>query len=463
MVKSPGLGRLDVLTTLDLLVPRPSWGHEEAEGFALGLALRRLRNLKRLGFHADGVIQNSTATYAGFGLKRKPPFGTNDRDEESEEEEELDMTVDERGATFYPARIQNGITKLITGSTGVSVGGYSSALHDGGYGPETWWAGVLNALTYSAKDLVDSEQVYPITDQSIEEFRIAVSGPTGNVPITDFDAFFWLVLPYFHKMPALHTLIFDMVFPIPTDAAYMPSLLEGKSPIKVLYDRQRHYVEKLADPFIPSDPLVPERRGFPRQQQQQKRQQQQQQQRHRHRHGHQHKHQQRSDTKGIKFILPSHGGMVENHKQPQRANTLDPHMQPSLPPLGFTYEMTTSSSAAISLKDTTSAKSIRYVFFGEYSGLPSLPAFDSPHPRTPTSDAIAEELESDRPRIRVPSVPGLGRLAGKKDTAYSAMAIESQRVAPAMWWTVKRIGDSVAEKGKGGNVVVTQGWEEVCE
>lgn len=253
MVKSPAPAKLDAITALDLLIPRPSWGHEESEGFELGLILKRLAGLQRLGLHADGMLKSSRRQ-VGFGLNRRPLLGAISQSVNSDEDE-VDILVKGMGTVIYPTTTTNRNSQGRSGrsmarSDELSTSEWNSPQQSATYGVETWWVGVLNGLTSSTENPADPKETVSTASQSIEELRVAVSEHGGS----DFGAFFALLLPYFHKMANLRVLIFDMEFQIPAEMKYLTRSQGMHSAIKGLLDRQRNYVEKLVKPYTPPTP-----------------------------------------------------------------------------------------------------------------------------------------------------------------------------------------------------------------
>jgi hypothetical protein len=279
------IGGFDFLTSLDLLIPRPSWGHEEAEGYALGMILRRITGLQKLCLHADGGgAAAGSSGHNDFGLMRKPPYGNpivgdGESSAESSDIGELDMVVSENGAVTYPShghghphppnhanthvhgpahgRTSIAPTSSMTSPAGgvghVTITGGAQEHRHRGYGPETWWAGVLCALSgWNDRDKSTSVLVKSSNDESqgedgngaeddeegsdedskgssnyttspvppIRALRISVSIP-GHVQPQDFDAFYHLILPHLQAFERLEILVFDMAFAvIPTEGTF---------------------------------------------------------------------------------------------------------------------------------------------------------------------------------------------------------------------------------------------------
>lgn len=291
------------LTCMDLLIPRPSWGHEEAEGYALGMILRRLSGLRRLRLHADGGgAAAGSSGHNDFGLMRKPPYGHiaagDDSDSESSDIGELDMVVSEHGAVTYPSHghgyphVQNhigtthGRTSIASTSSPRSSGastagnilitGGAQEHRHRGYGAETWWAGVLCALSGSDErsksgqdendggdeqrdeEVEENEEKAPAESTCppvplIRELRISVSIP-GHVQPQDFDAFYHLILPHLQAFEKLEILIFDMAFAvIPSEGTFGPYTSVAGPPYNSVDARLGH-AERYTGPGRHSSP-----------------------------------------------------------------------------------------------------------------------------------------------------------------------------------------------------------------
>ncbi|PVF96846.1 hypothetical protein CPB86DRAFT_798528 [Serendipita vermifera] len=486
---------LDKLTTLDVLVPRPSWGQEESEGREFGLILRRLSGLKRLGLHADGGIQNNSSNYVEFGLIRKPPFGSAVKVEEGDsEEEEADMTVEADGTVIISSHHSHSSKKLSTstsngGNVSISFKGSDNAeRYDGGYGPETWWAGVLDALTWSPSDVIDVERPqfsFHLAPQSIEELRISVSVPGGTVQISDFDAFYNLVVGYLQRMSPLKTLVFDMAFALQQSDSYTSITRDGVTAMKALYEMQRHYVHRLIDPLVPSRPFEPvikpeinhNRSPY------------------------------RPGPRPASYTSKSHPTATRDHAY-NRPNSVGPFISnPSTPLQPFAsaaQQVIVDSPGQEATEGTTRtphslpfANLLEHVFFGEFHGLPPLPPSDwdsddsmsrllpeaggpDHHDRNAFRTMIAESaLEANlketvvggkdkRNGIRKGAGKGLNQKEGARP-ALGEIDMRNQRIIPGMWWTVagpvEAAANHIASGGSGRPTVldgvIIQGWEEV--
>lgn len=156
-------------------------------------------------------------------------------------------------------------------------------------------------------------------------------------------------------------------------------------------------------------------------------------------------------------------------------NHLDPRVHPS--------------DAILTIHQEPS-KSVKYVFFGDYRGLPYLPPPNSPEgpvilspnpspvvlsTATTTTPAPLESVKENttpEPKSKSPFGNGIKERPGKgtkgidKDASHGAIGsvnMEHQRVTPGMWWSVKRMGgfNDSALFTDNGDVVVVQGWEEL--
>jgi len=199
--------------------------------------------------------------------------------------------------------------------------------------------------------------------------------------------------------------------------------------IKGLFDRQRHYVERLVDPSVPSNPILPD------------------------------------------------------HPLPSVHRSLSLPTAIPIPPviISANHELPIhpdGSSSAILIDKLPFSKTIRHVYFGEYHGLPNLPPTDS-HGRpflTPdpsqvilsTTSSLELLKDGAESKSKSPLGNGLGKeksvKGSDKDSTHGGMAsmnMENQRVIPGMWWTIKgTAGVDVTPPSEGSGVIVVQGWEE---
>jgi hypothetical protein len=487
-------GELDFLTSLDILIPRPSWGHEEAEGFALGLVLRRLTGLRRLSVHADGVIQHNSGNYGEFGLMRKPPFSTTDTgDDDSDDPENADMVVAEDGTVIYSPAVSG--TRAAPSQSGqISLVPSTVTTTHGGYGPETWWAGLFNALTIPHFDAAGNK-IESLHEQSIKELRISVSIPGGYVQLTDFDAYFAMVAPYLQRMTILEILIFDMVVDIQSESnSYINWSRNGPRAIKDHFERQRGYVSRLVDPHATVIPFVvsSDKPDLSHHQ---------------------------SEPYRVSLASKAGASKVPSHGLPTRAGTADslftrPSPSASTPvnvmegngPDGDPFAGNMTGSAP--LNETPLAKNLQHVYFGEYHGIPSLPPPDwagSSNQRMggpkqgssiPSKDPgksftpypgcanRPKEPENKKKTTGIGVAPGFVSVkgipvrvnGGEKEvlTADDGVNVENPRSVPGMWWTIRPeswcMGEEDLAQLDGASVipmkavdrrVVVQGWEEV--
>ena len=475
-------GELDFLTSLDILIPRPSWGHEEAEGFTLGRIIRRLTRLKRLSVHADGVIQHNSGNYGEFGLMRKPPFSTTDTgDDDSDDAADADMIVAEDGTVAYPST--SGLRTTSSQSGQISIIASNATNTYGGYGPETWWAGLFNALTIGQTHPDSNGGLEPLNEQSIQELRISVSIPGGYVQLADFDAFFSMVVSYLQRMSTLEVLIFDMLVDLQSESnSYYNWSRNGPRAMRDHFERQRAYVTRLIDPDALVIPLVspPDKPEMTH-------------------------HQSEPYNKSGITTVPVNGLV-----KPARAGTADSAFSRvgSFPvPVSPAHGLGQNESSGDTLTGTPYrhiiplARTLRHVYFGEYHGIPSLPPPDlvggsdqermggSTQGAYPPSGDLGKysspsarraNLLKEHERKKISQGFGKGALIKASDREATAAVddgvnVDNQRSVPGMWWTVSPEGPLLSDEDVSqldgassfptglptGVPMVSQGWEEV--
>ncbi|KAG8830665.1 hypothetical protein FRC17_004499 [Serendipita sp. 399] len=450
----------DTLTALDLSIPRPTWGHEESEGHALGLKLRRLTSLKRLSLHADGGMQNNSSN-AEFGLMRKPPFPSSGV--EIETDVEADMSIHADGTVLYPAKNSFQSTHYSSPPTTSRVGNnprggggvgssYTAGHSDGGYGPETWWTGVFYALSLQGEDDNPANRLPP---QSIEELRISVSVPGGHVELAHFDAFYATVVSYFRRMTTLQDLIFDMSFSTPQEESFLSRARNDSSMISH-FERQKYYVEWLTDSTITQIPLI--------------------------------------------TFKPE---LVPRHSEPRNfLSTMTPIVHVTNHPITYDHSdqididleekdgaLARSTARIPHRKDSEEGKvstpSLRHVYFGEYHGLPMMPPSDweynhssipsqkplppAGEPGKPSGASPLVEIDyagakGKRPKgidgaeVRIDGAVVVHSGRGVGGSARGNVSDGRTRTLPGMWWTI-----GSPEKDAVKKRVIVQGWKEAYE
>lgn len=438
---------LATLTTLNLLVPRPAWSQEELEGMTLGFVLRRLANLRHLGLHADGSIQQNS-TNAEFGLMSRPPYNGAGIEGDSSDDE-ADMAIMADGTVTYQTRKgslggHQPSTPNVTATTNVNpiptsrrieVGSSGSISSEAGYGAERWWAGIFHALSVPEGYVEEQLGMKAEFAQSIHTLRISVAVPGGNVEVAHFDAFFEMVVPYFQNMVSLQTLVFDMSFAAPQQSDSL-MIWKGEGSKRVSpYDRQRYYVERVLDRSASSLPFVGSGVGKP---------------------------------------------MLTNYlSEPTTSRT---SMGAGRENKRFTLDDSTSESARKEFGDMGSAipihvegtggssdevfaPSLRHVYFGEYYGLPPFAPSDwetslrdgsstVPPPGTIVDGAHSLGEKKSNPSF-IKGVTDKATSNSSNSTANGRVNRDISRSLPGMWWTIAPV-EAVAP----GMSRVTQGWKE---
>ncbi|KAG8821111.1 hypothetical protein FRB91_010148 [Serendipita sp. 411] len=462
----------DTLTALDLSIPRPTWGHEESEGHALGLKLRRLAALKRLSLHADGGIQNNSSN-AEFGLMRQPPFGITGIDVETDDE--ADMSINADGTVLYPAKSNfqgshfppSSTNRVNSNPRGGVVGNYSGGFGDGGYGPETWWAGIFDALSLSAEEDTLTSSLPP---QSIEELRISVSVPGGHVELGHFDAFYATVVSYFRRMTTLQDLIFDMSFSTPQEEPFL-SRTRNDSHMFSNFERQKYYVEWLTDPHISQIPLVAFKPELVSRQ---------------------------SEPRNFLSSTTPHTAHFTTHTVSYDSHSSRPDSGLELKEAEVSRSASRVSYRKESEEGKVSTPNLRHVYFGEYHGLPMMPPsdweYDQPSISSQKVSLPAEEtgkpsgssppaekeytgakakrakgIDGTDPRMDGAVVVHPGR--GVSGSARGNVSDGRTRTLPGMWWTIG--SPSISTPRTEGNIpsegettrkrVIVQGWKEPYE
>lgn len=483
-------GELDFLTSLDIVIPRPSWGHEETEGLTLGLILRRLTGLRRLSVHADGVVQHNSGNYGEFGLMRKPPFSATDTgDDEDSDDADADMVIAEDGTVVYPSGSgAQAVPRTSSSQSGqISIPASTGSHKRGGYGPETWWAGLLNGLTISHLNSEAKKGPEAFLQQSIRELRISIAIPGGYIQLADFDAFFAMVVPYLQRMTTLETLVFDMLIDMQSEAnSYYNWSRNGPRAMRDHYERQRAYVTRLIDPDATIIPLLapsekPEMMHH------------------------------RSEPY---YTRPTSTTPVQGHNAhtPARAGTADSAIMRVIPvstPVStLTGSLTLTQPSGERLLPSAAAqvyiplaKTLRHVYFGEYHGIPALSPPDlgwganqrrmggsregSPtpsadpgklsHPSARRADRLEEIASAKKAAVMQGFTTDKGFTTKPVDkdslAADDGVNVDNQRSVPGMWWSVipdgqfsddgepaQLDGSSVLPQMEGR--VVVQGWEE---
>ncbi|KIM23458.1 hypothetical protein M408DRAFT_332364 [Serendipita vermifera MAFF 305830] len=276
------------------------------------------------------------------------------------------MIVAEDGTVVYPSGSVSRATSSQSGQVSIVASSATNHVHVG-YGPETWWAGLLNGLTVPHATSETTKKGPPESSykQSIQELRISVFIPGGYVQLADFDAFFAMVVPYLQRLSTLETLIFDMVFDVQIStggSSYYGYSRNGQRVLRDHFERQQAYVARLIDPHAPILPLVPlpdkpemiHQRSEP--------------------------YHTRPTSRMPRGITPTRAGTADSSFA--RIVPTSPGHIPVLTAGESSAETTRVGSpvqptAAIPTRAIPLAKTLRHVYFGEYHGIPPLPPPDS--------------------------------------------------------------------------------------